>query len=92
MANEGLGTGLKPENMEKFGTKGSENLEKCLHHIETILAETLRNTPLAKESTKSKDFKTLFNNLQQDEDKIVVPTDKMNNYKVVNKELYTQWV
>eukprot|EP00957_Ditylum_brightwellii_P051124 3875789-Ditylum_brightwellii.AAC.1 len=47
---------------------------------------------LAKESIKLQDFNNLFNELQQEEDTIMVPTNKMNNYKVVDKDLYTKGV
>ena len=88
----GLGTGLKPENTKKFAPKGSDNLEKFLHRLEATLIEQLLKSNPPTPSKKAIGFRELFKDLHKEEDQVVVPTDKTNNYTVMSTQKYIKWV
>eukprot|EP00957_Ditylum_brightwellii_P034523 2617615-Ditylum_brightwellii.AAC.1 len=71
--------------------KGLEDLKRFLHRLETTLLEKVKDhTPLSK-SRKDKEFSDLFIELQK-ESKVVVPTDKTNNFTTVATKDYIKWV
>eukprot|EP00957_Ditylum_brightwellii_P144050 10976257-Ditylum_brightwellii.AAC.1 len=88
----GLGTGLKPENAKKFAPKGSDNLEKFLHRLEATLIKQLLKSNPPTPSKKATGFRKLFKDLRDEEDQVVVPTDKTNNYTVMSTQKYIDWV
>ena len=92
VTHAGLGTGLKPENAEKVAPKGSDNLEKFLRRLETTLIEQLLKSNPPIPSEKAIGFRELFNDLRNEEDQVVVPTDKTNNYTVMSTQKYIDWV
>eukprot|EP00957_Ditylum_brightwellii_P176524 13443432-Ditylum_brightwellii.AAC.1 len=88
---EGLGTGLRPVEKVTQAPKGSEDLEHFLHRLETTLLEKVKeHTPLPK-LRKDKEFDDLFNELRK-ESKVVVPTDKTNNFTTAATKDYVKWV
>eukprot|EP00957_Ditylum_brightwellii_P160644 12229655-Ditylum_brightwellii.AAC.1 len=56
------------------------------------LINTFLSAPPANKLERSLQVKELLNKLHEQEEKVVIPTDKTNNYKLVSKDLYTSWV
>eukprot|EP00957_Ditylum_brightwellii_P101094 7704721-Ditylum_brightwellii.AAC.1 len=60
---EGLGTGLRPVEKMKRAPKGSEDLERSLHRLETTLLEKVKDHIPPPMSRKDKEFDDLFHQL-----------------------------
>eukprot|EP00957_Ditylum_brightwellii_P112203 8554566-Ditylum_brightwellii.AAC.1 len=86
-----MGTGLRPVEKVKWAPKGSEDLECFLHRLETTLLEKVKDHTPRPKSRKDKEFDDLFNELRK-ESKLVVPTDKTNNFTIVAIKDYVKWV
>eukprot|EP00957_Ditylum_brightwellii_P102945 7846020-Ditylum_brightwellii.AAC.1 len=75
----------------KHAPKGSEDLERFLHRLETTLLEKVKDHTPPPKSRKDKEFNDLFTELQK-ESKVVVPADKTNNFTTVVTKDYIKWV
>eukprot|EP00957_Ditylum_brightwellii_P115707 8825985-Ditylum_brightwellii.AAC.1 len=71
---------------------GSGNFEKFLHHFESALLEANNEEILRSSNEKDKSFTRLFDNLGQDGNIVIVPTDKTNNYVTVSIKKCHSWV
>eukprot|EP00957_Ditylum_brightwellii_P044648 3384885-Ditylum_brightwellii.AAC.1 len=71
---------------------GSGNVEKFLHCFESPLLEANNKEILQFSNKKDKSFTRLFDNLGQDRNIVVVPTDKTNNYLTVTVKKVHSWV
>eukprot|EP00957_Ditylum_brightwellii_P122691 9357057-Ditylum_brightwellii.AAC.1 len=78
---EGLSTGLKPVHYNKAAPPGSKALEGFLHQFEQTILEQIVTYKQAFQSQKDMQISKLFKCLAENEEAVVVPTDKTNIYK-----------
>eukprot|EP00957_Ditylum_brightwellii_P116607 8894730-Ditylum_brightwellii.AAC.1 len=67
-------------------------MEDFLHHFKQTILERIVTYKQSYQSQKDRQFNKLFKCLAEDEETVVVPTDKTNSYKVVTLEDYKHWV
>eukprot|EP00957_Ditylum_brightwellii_P111202 8480032-Ditylum_brightwellii.AAC.1 len=85
---EGLSTRLNPVNSNKVAPPGSKALEDFLHRVEQTILEKIVTYKQDFQSQKDIQFSKLFKSLAENEEVVVVPTDKTNSYKVALLEDY----
>eukprot|EP00957_Ditylum_brightwellii_P091741 6985210-Ditylum_brightwellii.AAC.1 len=88
---DGLSTGLKTVHYSKAAPPGSKALGDFLHRFEQTILERIVTYKRSFQSQKDMQFNKLFKCLAEDEETVVVPTDKTNSYKVVLLEDYKKW-
>eukprot|EP00957_Ditylum_brightwellii_P014911 1124811-Ditylum_brightwellii.AAC.1 len=71
---------------------GSGNLKKFLYCFESALLEANNKEIPQSSNKKDKSFTRLFDNLKQDGNIAVVPTDRTNNYVTVTVKKSHFWV
>eukprot|EP00957_Ditylum_brightwellii_P146023 11119899-Ditylum_brightwellii.AAC.1 len=75
----------------KRAPSGSANLEKFLHILESDLLELDHHYKQVPLQGKDKELVGLFRQLK-DENVVVIPTDKTNNYVTVTLNKFHSWV
>jgi len=90
--SEGLGTGLKKPNMANSAPIASKQVEAFLDDVVHTLLKDLSRGKEKLEMNKAREIRFLAKSLLQEESQIVVPTDKTNNFQIVEKEKYISWV
>ena len=90
--NNGLGMGLRKSNKANLAPIASKKVEVFLNElVEGVLCD-LDSSESPNETQKSKEIRRLEKILREEGAKVVVPTDKINSFKVVEKVDYVKWV
>ena len=90
--NNGLGTGLQKSNKANLAPIASKEVEMFLNElVEGILCD-LDSSESPNKTQKLNEIRRLEKILREEGAKVVVPTDKMNSFKVVEKVDYVKWV
>jgi hypothetical protein len=89
---QGLCTGLKRTSTANSALTASPQVEVFLDEVAERLLTELDKSENQPEMSKAKEIQCLEAKLKEHPNMMVIPTDKMNSYKVINKEKYIEWV
>jgi len=89
---EGLGTGLRKPNMANSAPIASREVEAFLEDATRSILTELNMCEQRPETKKAKEIRALEKKLKANGSIVIVPTDKMNSFRVVEKEKYIEWV
>jgi ERCC4-related helicase len=85
-------TGLKRTRTANSAPMASAQVEVFLNEVTERLLTELDKSKSQPEMSKAKEIQRLEARLKEHPDMMVIPTDKTNSYKVINKEKYIEWV
>jgi hypothetical protein len=89
---QGLGTGLKRMSTANLAPTASPQVEVFLDEVAKRLLTELDKSKGQPETNKVKEIQSLEAKLKEHLDRVVIPTDKTNSFKVIDKENYIKWV
>ena len=89
---QGLGTGLKRTSTANSVPTASPQVEVFLDEVAERLLTELDKSENQPEMSKAKEIRRLEAKLREHPNMMVIPTDKTNSYKVIDKEKYIEWV
>jgi hypothetical protein len=89
---QGLGTGLKRTSTANSAPTASPQVEVFLDEVAERLLTELDKSENQPEMSKAKEIRHLEAKLREHPNMMVIPTDKTNSYKVIDKEKYIEWV
>jgi hypothetical protein len=89
---QGLGTGLKRTSTANSVPTASPQVEVFLDEVAERLLTELDKSENQPETSKAKEIRRLEAKLREHPNMMVIPTNKTNSYKVIDKEKYIEWV
>jgi hypothetical protein len=89
---QGLGTGLKRMSTANLAPMASPQVEVFLDEVAERLLTELDKSEGQPEMNKVKEIHFLEAKLKEHLDRVMIPTDKTNSFKVVDKEKYSKWM
>jgi hypothetical protein len=89
---QGLGMGLKLTSTANSALTVSPQVEIFLDEVAERLLTELDKFESQPEMSKAKEIQHLEARLKEHLDMMVILTDKVNSYKVIDKEKYIEWV
>ena len=90
--NNGLGMGLQKSNKANLAPIASKEVEVFFNELVKGILRDLDSSESLNKTQKLKEIRRLEKILREEGAKVVVPTDKMNSFKVVEKVDYVKWV